>query len=291
MAEHVDFELDWATGADIGFKLVAINVSDIAAMGGTPTRAVAIVQLGEGTSIELVDDIAAGMAEAATRWDLGIVGGDIGRGSDLALTLTLLGEVTAEPILRSGAHVGDVVCVTGALGGAAAGLVALRDGAVSLESVRDEIHSGSGADGLAVLAARQLRPTARLEESSILPGAASALIDISDGLALDLERLCVASNVGCEIDTAAIPLDPELEHARSKLGALPDFVELAFTGGEDFELLFTLREDRLGRVQDSMDELGTSVSVIGRITDGARHIDGRPLDDWSRSGWDHLRTR
>lgn len=291
IAEHVDFELDWATGADIGFKLVAINVSDIAAMGGRPSRAVATVQLGETTSIELVDDIAAGMAEAATRWDLGIAGGDIGRGFDLALTLTLLGEIEGQPVLRSGARLGDSICVTGALGASSAGLLALQLGAVSLETVRSEIDTSSGADGLAVLAARQLRPTPRLEEGNALRNYATAMIDISDGFALDLERLCRASNAGCEVDSSAIPLHPELAHAEHKIEGSPDPLELALTGGEDLELLFTVTPDRLEDVHRALDELGTQVSVVGKITEGGRSIDGRPLDDWSKSGWDHLRTR
>src|SRR5688500_3295956 len=122
MAEHVDFELDWATGADVGFKLVAINVSDIAAMGGRPTRAVATVQLGEATDVSVVEEIAAGISEAAARWHVGVVGGDLGRGTDLALTMTLLGEIEGPPILRSGARPGDMVCATGSLGAAHAGL-------------------------------------------------------------------------------------------------------------------------------------------------------------------------
>jgi thiamine-monophosphate kinase len=290
MTEHVDFNLAWATGADIGFKLVAINVSDIAAMGGRPTRAVATIQVRDGIDADVIEGIARGMAEAASRWDVWIVGGDIGRGSDLALTLTLLGDVDSTPVLRSGARPGDLVCVTGALGGAAAGLVALKEGAVARDAVRAEIETGSAADGLAVLAALQLRPTPRLAEGRALAVDATAMIDISDGLALDLRRLCVASEVGCDIYSAAIPLDPELDHARSMLD-LPDATALALIGGEDFELLFTIPEAKLHNVQTAMDEIGTGVSVIGKITDGAREIDERPLDEWSDKAWDHLRTR
>ena len=291
MTEHVDFELDWATGEDIGSKLVAINASDIAAMGGRPTRAVATVQLGDDTDTDVVEAIARGMADAARRWELAVVGGDIGRGSDLALTMTLLGEVEGKPVLRSAAHRGDTVCVTGALGAAHAGLLLLQLGAVDHGAVRDEIATSSGADGLAVLAATQLRPQPRLMEGRALRGYASAMIDISDGFAIDLERLCTASGVGCEIESSSLPIHPELQHAARTIERFPEPFECAVLGGEDLELLFTVPPADLDRVMVVMDEIGTSVSVVGKITDGKSTMDGRPLEEWSQRSWDHLRTQ
>lgn len=292
MAEHIDFELEWASGADIGFKLVAINVSDIAAMGGRPTRAVATIQLGSKTDPNLILEIAEGMSEAAKRWGLGIVGGDIGRGTDLAMSMTLLGQVDGNPVLRSGARSGDKVCVTGVLGGAGMGLLALQTGVVDMDSLRAEIETGSGADALAVVAARQIRPTPRSQEGPALREHASAMIDISDGLALDLERLCIASKVGCDIDVESVPLHPDLGHALERVGGSMDVLhEYGLTGGEDFELLFTVSGERLDRVYQVMDELGTSVTVIGKITERDRMLGGRPLREWSERAWDHLRTR
>lgn len=290
ITEHVDFELDWARGSDIGHKLVAINVSDIAAMGGRPTRAVATIQLGDETEVALVDDIAQGMADAAAAWGLRIVGGDIGRASELSLTLTLLGDVD-EPVLRSGAKPDDLICVTGALGGAHAGLILLQTGSVDLDVVYAEIGTGSGADGRAVLAARQLRPQPRPAEGADLGPHVTAMIDVSDGLAIDLERLCDASGVGCEIDPSTIPLHPELDHGLDGLDRVPEPLECALVGGEDFELVFTVAERAIDAVHAVLDDIGTGVSVIGRITEGGRTIGERPLEDWSVSGWDHLRTR
>lgn len=291
MTEHVDFELDWARGTDIGFKLVAINVSDIAAMSGRPVRAVAMIHLGDDTDHDLVEEIAAGMAEAADLWGLGIVGGDIGRGAELSLSMTLLGDVEGPPVRRSGAGVGDAVCVTGALGAAHAGLLLLQVGSVDVANVHAEIASRSGADGLAVLAAQQLRPEPRLREGIALGSRATAMIDISDGLAIDLERLCVASDVGCDIDAASIPVHPELGYATKTFEGFPEPLECALAGGEDFELLFTIPEAGLDDAQDQLDEIGTGVSVIGTITERGRTLDGGPLDKWSERGWDHLRTR
>lgn len=291
MSEHVDFELDWARGDDIGYKLVAINVSDIAAMGGRPTRAVATVQLGEETDVALVERIAAGMSEAAASWQIGVVGGDLGRGVDISLTMTLLGEPTGPPVLRSGAREGDAVCVTGTLGGAHAGLLVLQLGAVEADAVRAEITSGSGADGLAVLAAAQLRPRPRLSEGQALTPLATAMIDVSDGLAIDLERICRASGVGCDIWSAAVPFHPDLHHAANAVPDLPEPLGCALLGGEDLELLFTVPEDRLGNVESLLDDIGTSISVLGRITEGGMTIDEEPLDEWSEQAWDHLRIR
>lgn len=292
MAEHVDFELDWATGADVGYKLVAINVSDIAAMGGRPTRAVATVQVGEETDPDLIEEIAAGMAQAAGAWGLHVVGGDLGSGTDLALTLTLLGESDGAPVLRSGARPGDLVAVTGSLGAAHAGLLLLQLGAVDPSAVRAEIAHRSGADGLAVLAATQLRPRPRVEEGVALRDIATSMIDVSDGLAVDLERLCTASGVGCRVESASVPLHADLEHAAATVREFPCPIECGLLGGEDFELLFTVPEDRMADVHGALDEIGTSVSVIGKITDdGVRSIDERDLEGWSVEAWDHLRTR
>jgi thiamine-monophosphate kinase len=291
MAEHVDFELEWATGEDVGFKLVAINVSDIAAMGGRPTNAVATIQLGDETELDLVEAIARGIAEAAGRWEISVVGGDIGRGTDLALTMTLLGAVDGRPVLRSAAHVGDTICVTGTLGAAHAGLLLLQLGAVDRDAVAAEIATASGADGLAVLAAAQLRPHPRTAEGRALRGYASAMIDISDGFAIDLERLCAASGVGCQIDSTALPIHPELQHAADKVERFPQPFECAVLGGEDFELLFTVPEGDMDRVVVVMDEIGTSVSVVGKISDGDCTMDGRPLQEWSHEAWDHLRIQ
>ena len=291
MAEHVDFELDWATGADIGYKLVAINASDIAAMGGRPTRAVATVQLGEDTEAGLVEEIATGMADAARRWGLHIVGGDIGSGTELGLTMTMLGELDGPPVFRSGAREGDLVLVTGSLGAAHAGLLLLQLGAIDPDAVRAEVSDRSGADGLAVLATAQLRPEPRVDEGQALAGIATAMIDISDGLAIDLERLCRSSGVGCAIDGSTIPVHPELKHATSKVEELPSALECALSGGEDFELLFTAQEASVDEIHRRLDGLGTSVTVIGTVTAGACTIDSRPLEEWSERAWDHLRNR
>jgi thiamine-monophosphate kinase len=170
--------------------------------------------------------------------------------------------------------------------------LALQLGVVDPASVRAEIEKTTAADGLAVLAARQLRPAARAAEGAALGRYASAMIDISDGFALDLERLCRASGVGCEVDAAALPLDPELGHAVRAIEGCPEPVEMAIVGGEDFELLFTVAPDRVDDMHGVLDEIGTSVSVVGVVIEGdSRSIDERPLARWSEHVWDHLRNQ
>jgi len=292
MTEHTDFELSWASGEDVGFKLVAVNVSDVAAMGATPTKGVATLNVFPELELGLLDDVVRGMATAAHRWGIDIVGGDISRATELSLSLTLLGELDGEPVRRSTARAGDAICVTGTLGGAAAGLTALRAGLVSREVVEAEIAQPSGADALAILAVRQLRPVARLEESrSIAKHGATAMIDISDGLAIDLNRLLEGSGLGCEVAASAIPIDPEIAPAMDRLPQPVEPAKLALTGGEDFELLFTIDPDRIPALHESFDRAGATMSLIGRTTDGERNIDGEPLTTWMEGSWDHLRAR
>lgn len=290
LVEGVDFDLTWATGEDIGYKVVAVNVSDVAAMGAEPRHAVATLALPPDTAIELVDAIATGLAIGAETFGCALVGGDISRASELSMSLTMTGVLFGAPVLRSGAQVGDALCVTGSLGGAAAGLAALRRRNVGRSAVRDEIKNPTGADGLAVLAARQLRPTPRLEEARILAREANAMIDVSDGLARDLDRVLSASGLGCRITAGAIPIDPDLVAVAGRLSLDP--LTTAMTGGEDFELLVALPAGRVEDVQMALDEIGTPLTRIGEVVDaGEKTIDGDPLTRYVEQGWDHLQGR
>lgn len=265
LVENVDFDLAYCSPADVGWKAVAVNVSDIAAMAGRPTRAVAALSLPGSTPVAVVDGILEGMVEAAERWGLVLVGGDVSEAPLVSIALTLLGAAEA-PVLRSGARVGDAICVTGSLGGAAAGLALLRSGA---------------AERARGLARRQLRPEARVEEGLALARAgATALIDVSDGFVADLAHLLDAGGVGCDVDADAIPVDPDIGPA----GLAADPLELALTGGEDFELIATLPPPAVAGVSEL-------VTRVGTITESARTIGGRSLAGWTQKGWEHLRTR
>ncbi|CAN5348191.1 thiamine-phosphate kinase [soil metagenome] len=277
LIEAIDFDMGYASGADIGWKALAVNVSDIAAMGGRPHHAVVGLGLTADCPLDTADRILDGLLSAASRWGVQLVGGDISSASALVLYVALIGVAEAEPIRRSGARPGDAICVTGVLGGAAGGLALLRAGAAVEEAARRR------------LVARQLRPEARLEEGRRLAAlGATAMIDVSDGLIGDLVHLLDASELGCSVVPEAVPVDPDLVPLREVL----DPLEAALTGGEDFELLFTLAEDTVQRARESLAELGTPVTRIGATQEGSRRLLGDgPLDAAGEGGWDHLRTR
>ena len=265
LVEGIDFDLGYGSPEDVGWKALTVNVSDIAAMAGTPTHAVAALSLPSGTPTNVADGILDGMLAASERWNVALVGGDVSAATEISIAVTLLGRAQ-EPVLRSGARVGDAICVTGSLGGAAAGLMLLRSG-------------GEGASG--ALVSRQLRPMARVEEGIELERAgATALIDISDGFVGDLVHVLDASGVGCDVDPAAVPVDPGIASASLEV----DPLELALTGGEDFELLVTLPSEAAA-------QLGHVVTRVGTVTESERRIGGRSLEEWKDKAWDHLRDR
>jgi thiamine-monophosphate kinase len=272
LVEGVDFDRSYATGADVGFKALAVNVSDIAAMGGRPSKGVVTLTVPPDTEVEFVDDLLTGLLEGAALWSVDVVGGDLGGGSEFSISVALLGAPVAEPVLRSGARPGDAVCVTGALGGAAGGLAVLRSGGDTSEPDRALIE-------------RQLRPQPRLEEGSIAAAAGcSAMIDISDGFAVDLWRLVSSSKVGCEIDDSLIPVDPALMQS----DRVDDPLETAIIGGEDFELLFTMGDDGIAEMRRRVEAAGNTLTRVGRVTEHGASIGGRAVDEWRSKAWEHL---
>ena len=275
LVEDVDFNMSYCNGYDVGWKAMAVNVSDIAAMGGRPTRAVGALALPTATDAAVVGDIARGLAAAARTWEVDLIGGDVSSARELSIGITLLGEPWGDaPVTREGASPGDVLCITGSVGSSWGGLVLLRGGASP-----DDPAARS-------LIERHLHPQPRVQESRRLVAAgATAMIDVSDGLAIDLLRLMEASGTGCDVDPRAVPVDPNLAVLRSVDGMENlDVEEGAILGGEDFELLVTLPPAAL-------DAAGSDVAVIGEVTSGGCRFGGRDLKEIGRKGWDHLRGR
>jgi thiamine-monophosphate kinase len=283
LVEGVDFELAWASGVDVGWKAIAVNASDIAAMGGRPTHAVVSLALPAGTPVSVTDAIGEGLVEAKERWDIAVVGGDFSRASEISVTVAMLGRCGARVVLRSGAEVGDVLCVTGALGGAAAGLRLLRRGLAGPGPTEGRHVSPELAETCVRLAGRQLRPRARTEEGEALAAVGvHAMIDVSDGLLADAGHLVDSGGVAWSA-TGEVPVDPDAIAVASLIAADP--AELARTGGEDFELLFACEPATVDAGREALRRLGTAVTVVGEVRE--RREDDDTVEDVQ--GWDHLR--
>jgi thiamine-monophosphate kinase len=276
MMEEIDFDVSHSTGSDVGWKAMAANASDIASMGGRPVYAVGAVALRFDTTVTFFEGLIDGFVEAARTWHFSVVGGDLSAASEISVTVAMVGvPATGTAVHRSGARVGDAICVTGSLGGAAAGLVALRRG----------LAPDDGA--VARVIARQLRPRARVEEGVRLAEIGpSAMIDVSDGLAVDLGHLLEASDGACDIDEQAIPVDPDISAIEGV-----DPLEAAVIGGEDFELLFTMEPERVEDARAALEDVGTPVTRIGSVASHGRYIGPRSLTEWRELGWEHLRSR
>ncbi len=260
LVEGVHFRSAWARPADVGFKALAVNLSDLAAMGGVPEAAVAAVAVPPDRP-GLADEVAAGLAECAARFDCPLVGGDTSVGPALYLAVTVTGTTTAPaPVLRSGASPGEVVFVTGALGGAAAVLALLE--------------AGRRPDPEAALALH--RPVPRLAEGRVAATAgATAMLDLSDGAALDIGRLARASGVGVEVAADRVPLAEGADLTR------------ALTGGDDYELCFTAPDEERVRAAFAAARLRPPVA-IGR-TDDTGEVTVRDESGRRRlaGGWEH----
>jgi len=275
MVEDVHFRLKWGAPGILGERALTVNLSDIAAMGGYPTTAAVNLALRDGVSSEVVSELYAGLKAAARRAHVDVVGGNITRGAQLAITIALLGEVRNGVLRRDAARAGDEIYVTGTLGDAAAGWRIL-DGKLKAAGAYRNFLIG-----------RLLKPTARLKAGHALAAIrpTPAAIDISDGLVQDLGHILERSGVGAEIDVAAIPTSRAY---RSVMGAE---MELALSGGEDYELLFCVRPGHSER--ELSRRLRIPVRRIGRIIRGRPEVSirGSAVQSPGFAGWDQLRGR
>jgi thiamine-monophosphate kinase len=284
LIEGVHFRGETAPLHAVGHKALAAALSDLAAMGAAPGEA--YVQLGlpedvdEAGSLELADGVAA----VASEHGLEVIGGDLSRAPMLILAITVVGHAgsAADLVRRSGARVGDLVCVTGELGGAAAGLALIER--AGLETAVDPAQADA-------LRRRQLEPQPRLEAGRALAAAgATAMIDLSDGLGADAGHVAEASGVGLEIALARVPLQPGVAEVAAALET--DAIELAASGGEDYELLATLPPDRIGPAESRVQATGVALTQIGRVVTGPGVV-LRAADGSARkpSGFDQLASR
>lgn len=288
--EGVHFTFQGCDVEQVGRKALAVNLSDIAAMGGQPRYALVSLVIPPHFSLDLLEQVYAGMRLEAEAFATVIVGGNIAgtgasKGEQLILDITLLGTVErGHAIIRGGAQVGDTLCVTGSLGAAAAGLYAqshpdLPYPAQALETVR--LH--------------QCMPQPRVREGRVLahfgPSIITAMLDVSDGLSGDLSHLCQRSHVGTRVNAAQIPISPAIRAIA--VPARLDPLQWALHGGEDYELLFTVSPNHVEAVTQAVQSTtGTPVTAIGAITDpqdGMQlvYADGH-VETLQVRSWNHL---
>lgn len=235
MVEGVHFDLSWITPFQLGYKLVSVNVSDIYAMGGQPEFMLLDFAAPGYFKREQFDSLLKGIETALKTYNLSLIGGDISAAERLILSATVMGRA-AKIVTRAGANIGDFIYVSGNLGDSSCGLQILkRIGRSVMIEKNEKIDFGPGWRTVGPLLGRHLMPLARDPER--FSRRATAMMDISDGLFIDLSRLCKESGVGARIYLDKIPMSEELIKASGYLGLSP--LDLAVGGGEDYELLFT----------------------------------------------------
>ncbi len=275
MVENVHFTLDNATWQEVGWKSLAINISDIAAMGGLPHYALVALALPVYTDVANITELYQGMIETAKEYKVAIVGGNISRAPQVSVTITVLGRSPDNKILkRSTAKVGDAIAVTGYAGSAVAGLVMLKK-KLQLK-----------ATDAKYLRNAFLHPIPRVAEGRLLvKHGITTAIDTSDGLLADLKHICEASKVSARIDVDKVPISDSVK-ANFKEKAL----EMALGGGEDYELIFTGDTKSIMKVKK---EAKCPVTIIGEITKGKSGVinlfnaKGKPVRI-NQTGWTHF---
>jgi thiamine-monophosphate kinase len=240
--EGVHFDARFAP-SDIGWKALAVNLSDLAAMGARPLWALVALGVPPGTAPARLAGVARGLGACARRFGVAVAGGNVTRAPGLSLTVTVVGSVKrGKALRRAGAKPGDAVLVSGTLGEAALGL-----------------EPGAPPS----LARRQRRPEPRLALGRALVGLATAAIDVSDGLVQDLGHVCDASRVGASLRLAELPLSAAY---RRRTAGRDDPWKPALSGGEDYELCVTVPGPRVRRALDAARAVGVPLSVVGTIT-------------------------
>ncbi|MFP3872062.1 MAG: thiamine-phosphate kinase [Candidatus Aenigmatarchaeota archaeon] len=263
LVEGDHFNREWQNPWQIGWKSMIVNISDIAAMGGLPKWGLISIAFPEDVTVSFTEDLFQGMVDAADNYDLNLIGGDTTHGDDLVINVTLIGEVEEEYLsMRSGAEVDDIICVSGDLGKSWAGLELFRAG------------KGGYTD-------YYLQPDCRLELAREIAPYVNAMIDVSDGLASEVTHICVESGVGAEVEREKVPISEKTRKTGENLGKDP--MMWALSGGEDFELVFTVSPKDLDKICDDIVE-------VGRITEkGLFLIDETGEKKGLEGGYDHFR--
>lgn len=288
LIEDIDFHRTTAPPLLLGHKALAVSLSDIAAMGARPRWS--LISIGVPDDVwqtEFVDQFYEGLASLASRYDVQLIGGDTSRTSEkIVVDSIVLGECNGgQAVKRVGAQPGDQIFVTGSLGGAAAGLRLIERGAhLAEQNLADE-----DSQKIDHVLLRQLRPEPRVGWGMVLGDEhlATSMIDISDGLSSDLNHVCAASCVGALIESSLLPIDHQVTELCGRRALDP--LQLALHGGEDFELLFTVRASDVARLPRRVDSV--EITRIGEVTkepEGVKISEGSRIWELNPGGWKHF---
>jgi len=279
LMEDVHFTGEAVAWFDLGRRAMAVNISDIAAMGGTPTAALTSLAARPDTPLQEIEDIYRGIRQEAEQFGASVVGGNITRTSGpMALDVALLGRVPkSEMILRSGAHVGDVLAVTGSLGDAAAARLGFQ-----ASSLQDD-------EAFHTFRLRHAVPQPRVEAGRLLASSrlVHAMLDVSDGLGGDVQHLARASGVGAVIYSDRLPVSTTAQRVANSLEM--DATSLALGGGEDYELLIALPEADVKQAQVQLGQI--PLTVVGRVvpaSSGCTLETDSGREPLPVSGWRHF---
>lgn len=258
LVDQDHFNLNWSTPEQVGLKAVEVNVSDILACGGKPSSILVSLVLTPETEVELIQKIYQGIQSKCNQYQLDLIGGDTTHGKELVINLTVLGEVSKEHLrLRSHAQTNDLICVTGTLGESTAGLNFLRqhNNPHLLQTKYPYLYK------------RHLEPTARFDLLSQIRPFAHAMIDVSDGLASEVRHICEQSRCGAEVNFNQIPLHPETKLCAAELKQSAQ--TWALSGGEDFELVFTVSPENWEKIPEN---LKNKITIVGKTLENLAEI-------------------
>ncbi|HKU74435.1 MAG TPA: thiamine-phosphate kinase [Pyrinomonadaceae bacterium] len=288
LVEDIDFRRTTTPPYLLGHKALAVSLSDIAAMGARPLWSMVSIGVPEDVwQTDFVERLYDGLFDLANRYGVQLIGGDTSRTNErIVIDSIVSGECSAGmAVMRSGASAGDQIFVTGSLGAAAAGLRLIERGA----HLAEQNLADDDSQKLDHVLLRQLRPEPRVGWGIVLgeERLATSMIDLSDGLSSDLNRLCSASKVGALIDSALLPVDDRVTELCGRRALDP--LQLALHGGEDFELLFTVKPGDVSRLPKKVD--GVEIKRIGEITDvsqGVKISEGARVWELKPGGWIHF---
>ena len=289
MVEGVHFDLRYVPLKHLGYKALSTAISDIAAMNGVPSQVLVNLAISSKFNVEALEEIYEGMKLACENYKVDLVGGDTTSSqAGLMIAVTVIGSVKKEKIVyRNTAQKGDLICVTGDLGAAYFGLQLLereKEAFLANEKIQPRL------DEHKYLLQRQLKPEGRtdaifeLEDLNILP---TSMIDISDGLASEILHICTQSGVGAQLYEEKIPIANETFHAGVDIFKI-DPITVALNGGEDYELLFTVKQSDYERIENHPE-----ISIIGFITEKEQGVNlvtkAGNLKEITAQGWQHFK--